>query len=58
MPACYVTVAATLGEPWALSKADYAVFHSPYNKLVQKSMGRSVSSCLLHAELANLLALL
>eukprot|EP00045_Choanoeca_perplexa_P017876 m.269597 g.269597 ORF g.269597 m.269597 type:complete len:505 (-) comp17663_c0_seq3:6094-7608(-) len=28
------------GEPWALNKADFAVFHAPYNKLVQKSMGR------------------
>eukprot|EP00730_Choanoeca_flexa_P019937 TRINITY_DN9750_c0_g1_i1.p1 TRINITY_DN9750_c0_g1~~TRINITY_DN9750_c0_g1_i1.p1 ORF type:complete len:505 (+),score=110.52 TRINITY_DN9750_c0_g1_i1:166-1680(+) len=31
---------AKTGEPWALDKADYAVFHAPYNKLVQKSMGR------------------
>ncbi|GAM26369.1 hypothetical protein SAMD00019534_095440 [Acytostelium subglobosum LB1] len=28
------------GQPFDLSKVDYAVFHSPYNKLVQKSFGR------------------
>jgi hydroxymethylglutaryl-CoA synthase len=28
------------GQPWLLKNADYAVFHAPYNKLVQKSFGR------------------
>lgn len=28
------------GTPFTLSEADYAVFHAPYNKLVQKSFGR------------------
>lgn len=28
------------GAPWLLSQADYAVFHAPYNKLVQRSFGR------------------
>ncbi|CAJ2650584.1 unnamed protein product [Trifolium pratense] len=32
------------GKPFALSDADYFVFHSPYNKLVQKSFARLVFS--------------
>ena len=28
------------GEAFSLAKADYSVFHAPYNKLVQKSFGR------------------
>lgn len=28
------------GKKWSLSQADYVCFHSPYNKLVQKSFGR------------------
>ncbi|XP_028768540.1 hydroxymethylglutaryl-CoA synthase [Neltuma alba] len=28
------------GRPFSISDADYFVFHSPYNKLVQKSFGR------------------
>lgn len=28
------------GEQWSLDKADFVCFHSPYNKLVQKSFGR------------------
>lgn len=30
----------TFGQPFSLNKVDYAVFHAPYNKLVQKSFGR------------------
>jgi hydroxymethylglutaryl-CoA synthase len=29
-----------MGAPFTLDAADYAVFHAPYNKLVQKSFGR------------------
>jgi hydroxymethylglutaryl-CoA synthase len=28
------------GEAWTIEKADFVCFHSPYNKLVQKSFGR------------------
>jgi hydroxymethylglutaryl-CoA synthase len=28
------------GEAWTVNKADFVCFHSPYNKLVQKSFGR------------------
>ncbi|RYR06790.1 hypothetical protein Ahy_B05g074107 isoform B [Arachis hypogaea] len=28
------------GKPFSMAEADYFVFHSPYNKLVQKSFGR------------------
>ncbi|EDQ86062.1 uncharacterized protein MONBRDRAFT_11388 [Monosiga brevicollis MX1] len=33
---------AAHGQPWTMDKADFAIFHAPYNKLVQKSMGRFV----------------
>ncbi|XLR23651.1 hypothetical protein S83_051551, partial [Arachis hypogaea] len=28
------------GKPFSMAEANYFVFHSPYNKLVQKSFGR------------------
>nr|QSL83307.1 Hydroxymethylglutaryl-coenzyme A synthase [Nigella sativa] len=44
LDSCYKRMCAKYeklqGEPFSMSDADYFVFHSPYNKLVQKSFAR------------------